>query len=232
MSRLGWIVLALVGGLVAAALLWRGAGDMLGDAEAPRLVYLAILGSVVAAGILGSGMRLGYVARSLALWVVIVAALVAGYQYRYELQDIASRMTAGLIPGSPVSFVGGDGATSVMLEKTFGSHFEVRMVIDGAPVRAIVDTGASATVLTERDARAAGIDPSALSFSIPVSTANGMAMAAQARTGEIAVGAIMRRNLPVLVASPGALQQSLLGMNFLNTLSGYQVRGDRMVLFD
>ena len=29
------------------------------------------------------------------LWLLVVLVLVAGYQYRYELQDVASRVTAG-----------------------------------------------------------------------------------------------------------------------------------------
>jgi aspartyl protease family protein len=49
---------------------------------------------------------------------------------------------------------------------------------------------------------------------------------------EISVGAIERRNVPLLVAESHALGQSLLGMNFIGTLSGFDVRGDRMVLRD
>lgn len=230
MGRIGWILLAVAGGVLAVALVSRG--EFLPSDDAPRLLYLGILGTVVAAGILGSGMRLGYVARSLALWLLIAVALIAGYQYRYELQDIASRVTAGLIPGSPVSVLSADGSANVLLDKQSDGHFQVRMTVDGAPVRAMIDTGATTTVLTAADARAAGIDPASLAFSVPVATANGVTMAAQARIREIAVGAIVRRNLPVLVAASGTLDQSLLGMNFLSTLSGFQVRGDRMVLFD
>jgi aspartyl protease family protein len=57
-------------------------------------------------------------------------------------------------------------------------------------------------------------------------------MAAGARTEELAIGGIVRKNLPVLVAAPGTLGQSLLGMNFIATLSGFDVRGDRMTLRD
>ena len=42
----------------------------------------------------------------------------------------------------------------------------------------------------------------------------------------------MRKNVPVLVAAAGPLDQSLLGMNFIGTLSGFDVRGDRMILRD
>ena len=36
-------------------------------------------------------------ARALAVWTIVILVLVIGYQYRYELQDIASRLTGGLI---------------------------------------------------------------------------------------------------------------------------------------
>ena len=78
----------------------------------------------------------------------------------------------------------------------------------------------------------AGFDPSALVFNIPVSTANGTASAASIVADEVAVGGIVRKNLPLLVAEAGRLEQSLLGMNFIGTLSGFDVRGDRLVLRD
>jgi aspartyl protease family protein len=158
--------------------------------------------------------------------------LVAGYQYRYELQDVASRVTAGLVPGSPLSITDSEGRTTVTLDKLPSGHFGAHITVDGTQITAMVDTGASATVLTSADARLAGFDPDELNFSIPVSTANGVAQAARVTAREISVGAITRRNLPVLVAADGTLSESLLGMNFIGTLSGFDVRGDRMILRD
>jgi aspartyl protease family protein len=36
--------------------------------------------------------------------------------------------------------------------------------------------------------------------------------------------------VPALVASPGVLRTSLLGMSFLNRLESWEVRGDRLLL--
>jgi aspartyl protease family protein len=226
--RLVWIVTAIAG---VALLVWLLAGADAGSGDTPRLVYLAILGTVVAAGILGSG-KLGYALRSLAIWTLIILALIVGYQYRYELQDIASRVTAGLVPGSPLSITDSEGSTAVMLEKGAGGHFEARAIVQGRSIRVVVDTGATATVLTAEDASRVGIDTTALRFNVPVSTANGIARAARATVDDISVGAISRRDLPILVAEDGTLDRSLLGMNFLGTLSGIDVRGDRMILRD
>ena len=55
-------------------------------------------------------------------------------------------------------------------------------------------------------------------------------MAADVRLNEIAVGPIIMRNVRALVARPGALEESLLGMSFLERLHGYAVERDRLIL--
>lgn len=231
-GRLLWIVLGLLG-LGAIVLVAR---DLLSDTGSvdDRLgqgIYLGILGLVIAAGIFNR-QRLGHTLRMLCLWALIILVLVAGYQYRYELQDVANRVTAGLVPGSPLSIMDANGGTTVMLDKLPNGHFEAETVVNGKTVRMMVDTGATTTVLTTRDAGRAGIDTSALNYQVPVSTANGQALAARIVLDDISVGAIARRKVPVLVASEGMLEQSLLGMNFIGTLSGFEIRGDRMILRD
>ncbi|MDN2568240.1 TIGR02281 family clan AA aspartic protease [Aquibium sp. A9E412] len=209
-------------------------GRVLGMASGDfaSLVMLGTLAAVLSAAFVGGRHRGGPLLRMAALWLAILVLLVGGYQYRYELQDVASRLTAGLVPGSPLTVVGGEGGTRVMLEKSAGGHFEVLAEINGRSVRALVDTGATSTVLTARDAARAGYDPGSLVYDVPVATANGIARAARVEAAEITVGAITRRGLPLLVAEPGRLGQSLLGMNFLSSLSGFDVRGDRLILHD
>jgi aspartyl protease family protein len=225
-----WLVLAaILAGLVFLVATQEPGFGGEGDRYA-RVIGLSILGTVIAVGILGSRRRLGALARGLAAWAAIVLALVAGYQYRYEVQDVASRITAGLVPGSPLSLSAEGNA--VFLEKAGSGHFEARITVDGVAVRAVVDTGATTTVLAAADARAVGVDPTDLDYVIPVQTANGVARAARFTAAEIAVGTIVRRNMTVLVAEAGALEQSLLGMSFLGSLSGFDVRGDRMILRD
>lgn len=234
MPRLFWIAMALIGGGLILLVLNHEGGSTLGldnDVFASTL-YLGILGLVLGAGVFAYGQSLGHVARNLAAWLAIILVLVAGYQYRYELQDVASRLTAGLVPGSPLSVGFAEGGTAVRLDKLDNGHFEVRGTVDGATVHFVVDTGATTTVLTAEDARRAGIEVAALSFTLPVSTANGVTQAARTRARELAIGTIERRDFPVLVAAPGSLGQSLLGMNFIGSLSAFEMRGDVMILRD
>jgi aspartyl protease family protein len=197
-----------------------------------NLVYLSALGAVIGAGILFSGQRFGQTVRTLAIWLLVILALMTGYEYRYELQDVASRVSGGRIPSSPLSITDDDGRAIVTLRKRIDGHFDANVSINGRTIRAMIDTGATTTVLTEADAQNVGFDSQSLVFNIPVSTANGVANAARVVADEIAVGGIVRRNVPLLVAESGRLDQSLLGMNFIGTLSGFDVRGDRLVLRD
>ncbi len=234
MSRTIWIALAVLGGGLVLLMLNDSSGETFGlhNDDFSRLLYLGVLGTVIGVGVLNFRHGFGETARNLALWAFVVLAFIAGYQYRYELQDIASRVTAGLVPGSPLSVTDSDGRKTVTLEKLPNGHFGAQILVDGAAIMAMVDTGATSTVLTPADARRAGFDLDGLSYSITVATANGTARAARVTAGEISVGAISRENLPVLIASDGALDQSLLGMNFIETLSGFDMRGDRMILLD
>lgn len=234
MNRFFWVLMILIGLGVVLLVLNDSAGSTFGveNYDFSRLVWLGALVALIAAGLLRSGRPFGTMARSLGAWAAIVLALIAGYQYRYELQDFASRVTAGLVPGSPLALGLEDGHATVTLDKAGNGHFEARVMVNGTPVRAVVDTGATSTVLTAQDAQAAGFNPAALEFTIPVSTANGMARAAAVRTDELAIGGIVRKDMPVMIAAPGMLGQSLLGMNFIGSLSGFDVRGDRMILRD
>lgn len=234
MNRLFWIMMAVIGAGAILLMFNDSAGSTLGfeHYDFGRLIWLGALAALIGAGLLRSGRPVGAMARNLGAWVAIVLVLIAGYQYRYELQDVAHRVTAGLVPGSPLALGVDDGHATVMLDKADNGHFEARVLINGNPVQAVVDTGATSTVLTSQDAQAAGFNPAVLDYTIPVSTANGMARAAAVRTEEIAIGAIVRKDMPVMVAAPGMLSQSLLGMNFIGSLSGFDVRGDRMILRD
>lgn len=234
MSRLFWIIIALIGGTLLLLMANSDSGSTLGMAndDFARLAYMGIWGIVLASALLGSGIPLSHFLRSIAIWIIIILALVAGYQYRYELQDVGHRITAGLIPGSPISNSNGDGLVTVTLAKADSGHFEVRGEVNGATVPFMIDTGASSIVLSADDARRAGFNPDKLSYRTPIMTANGMTTAANVTLDSIKIGAIERRNIRAMVTEDGRMAGSLLGMNFLNTLSGFSVRGDRLVLSD
>ena len=234
MSRVLYIVIGLIVA-TAALLIWNDRSGVtfgMDNEKFARAVSLALMAAWVGTGLMGGRFPAGSGLRNVAIWLGIFLVIAAGYQYRSPLQDFASSMTLGLVPASPLTARGPDGQTQVSLGRNESGHFEADSKVNGATIRFMIDTGASSIVLSARDAASAGIDIKTLRFGIPVSTANGKAMAAGTRIDEISVGGIVRRNMPALVASEGAMTQSLLGMDFLDTLSGYAVEQDRMVMKD
>lgn len=231
--RLFWIVMAIMAVGLMLLVANHDAGSVLGieNNAFAGLLYLGLWGSVIAVGILSSRQRMSHVLRDLAYWLLLILVLMTGYQYRYELQDVASRLTAGVIPGSPMSY-SVEGRAAVMIDRSVNGHFEARVLMNDVAVRTVVDTGASLTVLTFEDAQRVGLDVERLAFNTPVMTANGRANAARGTVDTFVLGDIERRNAPVMVTEAGRLAQSLLGMQFLGSLSSFEMRGSRLILAD
>jgi aspartyl protease family protein len=118
----------------------------------------------------------------------------------------------------------------VEIEPDRNGQYQTDMEIDGTPVRALVDTGATFVALTAKDARQLDIDPPPSAFNISARTANGTARVAHVRLRKISIGDITVDNVDAVVAQPGALRISLLGMSFLRQLSGFQVDEGRFVM--
>jgi len=161
-----------------------------------------------------------------AIWAALLIALTGVYAYRFEASDIAERIAGQFFPSEPQVGRGGE----VIVNRRLSGEFAITGRVNGARATFLFDTGASAVVLTAADARRAGVDAGELTFDVPVATANGAAMAAEARLGEIAIGPIVMRNVPALIARRGALDESLLGMSFLERLKSYTVERDRLIL--
>jgi aspartyl protease family protein len=234
MSRTSLLALGAIGATLILLIVNDKGGVTFGmpNDDFAGVAVLGVWGALLAAGLMRSGMRFQDTARQAAVWIAILLGIVTSYQYRFELQDIASRVTAGLIPSRPQTVMGADGTTAVTIAKSNNGHFEADGIVNGQGVSFLIDTGASSVVLSYQDAINAGIAPDTLSFSSPISTANGEAFAANVRLGELGIGGIVRRNVRAMVAEEGKLDQSLLGMSFLSSLSGYTVRQDKLILQD
>jgi aspartyl protease family protein len=228
-----WLLLLLLAaGMATLALnLAPGFGFDVSSGGTIRLVYLvAILAFLLSAiGTRRLGVR--QFLNGVFGWLLIGVVALAVYAYRVELAGVGGRLLSVVAPGVPVSTrLAGDTEDSVMVMRAADGHFAIRTAVNGVPTLMLVDTGASFVTLTPRDAAAAGIDISGLAFSVPIQTANGMIEAAPVRIDRLTVGAIARQNVAALVAPDDALGQSLLGMSFLDTLGGYSISGDRLVL--
>jgi aspartyl protease family protein len=159
------------------------------------------------------------------VWAVVALLLLLGYTYRFELRDVSEQVLAEFIPGRAAS----TGRT-VAIARGGGGSFSLAMHVNGARVPMVLDTGASAVVLTQEAAKAAGLPLEVLNYSVNVDTANGRARAAPVTLDRLSIGGITERSVPALIAQPGQLRVSLLGMSFLNRLESWEVRGDRLLM--
>jgi aspartyl protease family protein len=107
-------------------------------------------------------------------------------------------------------------------------HIVLDAAVNGAPVRMLVDTGASLVTLTPEDARAAGINPASLAFNGHVQTANGAARMAPVTLREIRIGQLSMYDVPASVLEH--LNVSLLGMSLLSRLQGYEMRDGKLTI--
>ena len=234
MDRLTLLLLIIGGGLILLVIN-HSSGQTFGidNDRFAHALYLAPIAALLSAGIL-SGQRgnLASVIRQLAIWLIIILALVSVYLYRYDLQRFGDRLLAGLMPGRAVVTATHDGIAEVVLSKSLSGHFQTDANVNGTDLSMLVDTGASSVVLSKADAEAAGINPDNLSYTVSVMTANGRTLAAPVRLSELAIGPIVRRNVQALVAKDGQLDQSLLGMTFLSTLGSLQMQTDELRLRD
>lgn len=166
--------------------------------------------------------------RDLLSWTAIGVMLVGGYSYRDELGRIAYRLAGEFSP--PGSSLGVEqrqaGESAVKIRRRGDGHFVARVTVNGASATMLVDTGASTVVLSQTDAKLLGVDARRLKYTVPVQTANGLAYAAHARLPSVAVGSIVLTNVDALVAQPGVLKESLLGMTFLSRLRSYEFAGE------
>jgi aspartyl protease family protein len=102
--------------------------------------------------------------------------------------------------------------------------------VNGALVPMVLDTGASTVVLTQEDAKAAGLPLALLDYSVSIDTANGRTHAAPLKIKLIGIGDIEEHSVDALVAQTGTLRTSLLGMSFLNRLQSWEVHGTHLAL--
>jgi aspartyl protease family protein len=224
-QRLLWILLAVLAGVLF--LVARNDKALAGLSQldlsslAVKIVLVVVIGSFVLTLLRE---RFATALQSALIWVVIALLLAVGYTFRLDLQDVSERVMAEMVPGHVAT-----RGRMVEIVRTGGS-FSIGAQVNGAHVPMALDTGASSVVLTQEAAKAAGLPLEMLAYTVNVDTANGRARAAPVTLERLAVGGIIERSVPALIAQPGQLHTSLLGMSFLNRLESWEVRGDQLLM--
>ena len=164
-----------------------------------KMAVLALMGAVSAVG---------------------VAQAVSSFQTSTETPQLRAAIAVApqVAQGSPAS-----------IAKASDGHYWAEADVNGARVRFLVDTGASAVALTLADAKRLGIATDKLSYSYKVMTAAGEARAAQVTLGKVSVAGTQLREVEALVIDKG-LDSSLLGMTYLGRLASFEATRTSLIL--
>lgn len=187
--------------------------------EYGRLIYLVLLGGVIAGYFLLSHRdRMGELARTAGLWGLIFLGVVVSYGLWNDIRD-------DIVPMQAV--FEDDGR--IEAPRRNDGHYYLTLEIDGIAVEFVVDTGATSIVLSAQDARRIGIDMGNLRYTGRASTANGEVRTARVTLDNVTVSGQPEADLTAWV-NEGALETSLLGMNYLQRFERVEITGDRLIL--
>ena len=156
-------------------------------------------------------------------WTAIFAILFVVFAYRDDLNLAWQRLQSEWGPNR-TEVVG-----QTLRIRPQDGHWFVKAEVNGQPVRFMIDTGATISAMGSGEAARIGLEPSTFGFPVLIQTANGSVQARRATMERLKVGPIERSDLSVLVA-PSFGDLNVLGVNFLNTLSGWRVERGVMIL--
>ena len=118
--------------------------------------------------------------------------------------------------------LGSSTATTLVLQADERGHFIVTAAINGIPVTALVDTGASSIAMNLSDARRAGVNLSG-ARRVRILTASGAREALLVQLGTVQVGDIVVNDVEATLSERDELPITLLGMSFLKHLDMYRI---------
>lgn len=184
-----------------------------------RLIYLVLLGGAILMWFVAQNRAsLGKLTQQAMVWGLIFVGVIAAFGLWDDIRQTVRPSQSVFAQDSRIE-----------LPRAPDGHYYLTAEINGAPVRFVVDTGASQIVLTQSDARRAGIDTDTLAYTGRANTANGPVRTAPVRLDSIAVGPIRDAGMRAVV-NEGMMDHSLLGMEYLQTYSSVQISGGTLVL--
>ena len=179
---------------------------------------------LVVSSLVAQKLPLGKALKMALTWVAIFGAMFVLFLFKDEGREVWRRATAEISGDA-----GQVDGTTMRLRREEDGHYWVRAAVNGAPVRFMIDSGATTTTLSQEAARSAGVVPSA-GFPVLVETANGTVELQRARIATLGVGTIVQKDAAVLIGSEGLGDTNLLGMSFLSSLKSWRVEGATLIL--
>ncbi|OUS37562.1 aspartyl protease [Rhodobacterales bacterium 56_14_T64] len=189
------------------------------DVDYGRVIYLVLLLVAVGSWVLVQNRQsLGKTVQQLAIWAFIFLGAIAGYGLWDDIRSTVRPQQ---------SVIANTGQIEV--PRSTDGHYYLTLDVNDAPITFLIDTGATDVVLNADDARKAGIDPDSLAYLGRANTANGEVRTASVWLDSVSLGAITDNNIRVWV-NQGELDQSLLGMSYLQRWSSIEIRNGSLLL--
>ena len=179
---------------------------------------------LVISGLVSQRLPLGKTIKMLLAWLAIFAGIFVLFLFEDEGREVWRRVTAE-ISGDAGQVVG----QSFRIRRDSDGHFWARALVNGKPVKFMIDSGATTTTLSRSAAASAGVEAS-LGFPVLVNTANGMVELHRARAKTLSLGPIVQNDAALLIGSEGLGDTNLLGMSFLSALKSWRVEGATLIL--
>jgi aspartyl protease family protein len=147
------------------------------------------------------------------------------------------RMTGSDAPERPAASraLAGAEAQAVLTERQTAGYREATIaadahgqygaeaLIDGMPVRMLIDTGATVVALSASTAARLGLVPGA-EPKWTIKTANGESLASPVTLDSVSFGGLYMRDVQALILAPEAGEANLLGASFLKRLVSVEQR--------
>ena len=183
-----------------------------------RAIYLGLLALAIGGSFLAANRQnLGKTLQHALIWGLIFVGMIGAIGLWEDIQRNVSPRQA-MISDSEIE-----------VPRSADGHYYLVLDINDVPVRFVVDTGASQVVLTQEDASRVGVDTGRLNYLGSASTANGVVRTAPVTLDKVALGQMIDTRLQAVV-NEGAMEDSLLGMEYLSRFSRIEIAGDRLVL--
>ncbi|ETX14658.1 aspartyl protease [Roseivivax halodurans JCM 10272] len=191
---------------------------MSGD-DIGTLVYLGLLGAVLIFWLVVQGRNsMNKMLQQMAVWVLIFLGVIAAVGLWGDIrQTVAPQQTVMAREGR------------IVLPRAPDGHYYVTLDVNGEPLRFMVDTGASGTVLTKADAERAGLREDEFAFYSEAMTANGPVRTAPVTLDRVSLGPFTDEDVSAYV-NEGEMSQSLLGMSYLRRYARIEIAGGELVL--
>lgn len=180
------------------------------------------------------------------IYLIVLLAMVAGWFFMQTRDGLNKTLQYAAVWG--MIFVGGAAAVGlwqdisrpdaqssisntgqIVVPRARDGHYYLTIGVNGADLRFVVDTGATDMVLTQSDATRAGLDPDQLSYLGRANTANGEVRTAFVRLDAVQLGDVIDHDVPAVV-NGGEMEQSLLGMGYLQRWGRLEIANNELIL--